>query len=124
VHAGAATALAALHRHRAVIHAVRGVLHRHVHLHLTHHIAHSQARTRIEWRDLGAHPRPWRERAARVARAIHRLREDRIGAVVRRRDEHIADFGRTKAKLVDANWLDILTVDRNDAELQARNAHI
>ena len=78
------------------------------HAHRHPHVHHAERGARATLRDRGAHPGARRERTARVARAIHRLGEDRVGLVVGRLDDHVVGLGDLHADLVRDHRLHVL----------------
>ena len=64
------------------------------------------------------------ERAACVARAVERLREDRERVRARRRHEHVEGLGRRDAKFVDGDGMHVLAVGGDDGHRQARDPHV
>ena len=64
------------------------------------------------------------QRAARVAGAIHRLREDRERVLPGRLDDRRRGLGDGDAELVDRDRMHVLAVGGDDRHLQAGNAHV
>src|SRR6185437_12023013 len=80
------------HGHAARVHSGHATVHAAMpgtaHGHRAHHVLHAQPVDGIGPGHLRLHARAWRERAARVAAAVDRLREQRVGTILPRLDDH------------------------------------
>src|SRR3979411_2031965 len=76
IHAFHRTHVHPAHVHATHAHAGHVVTHTHTHTHT--HIHHGEQRTGIERRHFRLHAKLGRQRATRIARAVERLREDRV----------------------------------------------
>ena len=109
-HVRAAAAFHALH-HRHVVAAVA-------------HVGHGQDRASIQCRHGRFEARPWRQRRARVAAAIHRLREDRVRLLFVGRHHHVEGFGNADAEFLDRHRMHGLSIGGHHGHAQAGNAHV
>ena len=88
------------------------------------HVRHGQQRPRIERRHRRAQAIAHRQRAGRIGRAIHRLREDRERVLPGRLDDHVEGLRGRDAELVDGDRMHVLPVGGDDRHLQPGNAHV
>src|SRR5580765_2264075 len=112
-------------------HAAMGVLpasHVHaLHTHALHthaHILHRSNRSGPTLRNRRRHARSRRERAARIAAAVHGLGKNGIRAILDRFDDDIVGLRHSHAKLIHRDRLDVLSVRLHDCHHEPRNAHI
>jgi hypothetical protein len=107
-------------------HAAMGVLPAsHVHtLHTHAHIGHRAKRSGPTFRDLRAHARARRERAARIAATVHGLGKDGVCPILGRFDDYIVDFCRSHAQFVYHNRLDILPINLHHRHRETGDAHV
>ena len=91
--------------------------------HVSHHVRHGKPLHLVERRHRCLQALAYRQRAARIAAAVHRLREDRIGVVLGR-DQHIAGLAGTEAEFIHRHRLDVLAIHLNDLELEPRDADV
>ena len=106
--------LGAAGRHRHARHRIAGHA----------HVGHGAQRALAAFRDRRAQARPQRQRAGRVAAAIHRLGKDRVRLVGLRLHDHVVALGRGDAEFLDRDRLDVLAIRLHERHLQARDANI
>ena len=107
-------------RHRAMIHAGHAAAHVMGHA----HVHHGQQLDRVQRRHVGLHAGARRQRGARVAGAVHGLREDGVGAVLGRFDDHVVGLGHGDAELVDLHRPHVLAVGGHHGHFQAGDTHV
>ena len=91
--------------------------------HATHHVVHTQPFNRVECRHRGLHPLANSQCGPRISGAIHGLRKDRVGVIAGLNDD-INGLARSEAELINGHGFDIHSVNMNNRELQARDAHV
>src|SRR5229473_753483 len=98
----------------------------HVHAaHVPHsHVGHRPQRARIHRRNQGTHPKTGGQCAARVAGAILRLSEDRVGRGVRWLRDHVVCFSNGDPELVDGYRFHVIPVGLHHGHRQTRYAHV
>src|SRR3989344_2374100 len=115
--------------HLAVIHAAHAALHAAV-VHARHaavihtHVAHGDQGARIGFGYWSAQPFTCSQSAAGIAGAIHGLGKNGVSLLVSEFDNHVVSLGHGDAQLINADWLDVQAIGRNNRHLQAWNAHV
>ena len=109
--------------HRRVVHACRrrtgavtGVVHAHV--------RHRAQRALAQRRHGGHHAQARRQRAGRVATAVHGFGKHRVGAILQRGDDDVVGLGHGDLQLVGLDRLHVLAVGLHHRHRQTRNAQV
>src|SRR3989344_524888 len=115
--------------HLAVTHAAHAALHAAVvqarHAAVIHtHVAHCDQGARIGFGYWSAQPFTCSQSAAGIAGAIHGLGKNGVSLLVSEFDNHVVSLGHDDAQLINADWLDVQAIGRNNRHLQAWNAHV
>ena len=103
-----------------MVHAGHGAVRGHVHA----HVLHGQDGPLTQRRHGRAHPSAGRQGRPPQAGTVDRLRNDRVGAILGRVDDHVVGLGVADLELVHLDGPDVLAVGCDDRELQARNADV
>src|SRR5690606_33708297 len=92
--------------------------------HVHAHIAVSQHRCRVHFRNLALQRGIGSKRASGKTCAVVGLGKQGISAISFRLHNHIVGFSNRNAKFIHRDWLDILTICRDHGHFQPGNAHI
>ncbi len=124
--------------HARVVEVGAGRVHAHVHAravfgpgmvrarhagHVAHHVLHFKRLRFVQHGHRRRHAGARRQRAARVAGAVHRLGEDRV-SLVPGRDDHVVGLGHADADLVHRHRLDVLAIGLDHSHLETRYANV